>query len=153
MAVDQETAPLPGTVLAPDELLPDVAFTDAQSGEEWRPSELRQRSALILCFLHADCEPCHRLLTALRDRQDDIDWADAQVRVVLPEPEDGPFPVLLDPEDRARGRILGPDAQIPTLLVADRYTAVMESHTAPDHDFPEPEEVISRIVLLACECE
>lgn len=153
MVVDQETAPLPGTVLAPDQLLPDVAFIDVRTEQEWRPSQLRQRSALILCFLHPACGPCQHLVTVLQDHQDDIDWADAQVRVVLPVPEDGPFPVMVDPDGRARERILGRQAQIPTLLVADRYTAVMESHTAPDHDFPDPGEVISRLVLLACECE
>lgn len=153
MSIDHDTTSLLGTKLAPDQLLPDMAFTEADSGEEWRPSKLRQRSALVLCFMHADCAPCHAWASALAEHDDELQWSDAQVRVVLPTAADSPFPVLLDPDGEARARMLDADGQIPTVLVADRYSAVAESHPAADHDLPEPDEILRRLWLLACDCE
>lgn len=153
MALDTDTTMLPGTALTVEQLLPDVTFTDAATGDEWRPSQLRQRSALALCFLHRDCEPCRQFLADLAERKGTIDWADAQVRVVLPEPASLPFPVLLDPRGEARSRMLGDDGELPTVLVADRYTSVVQSFPAPDHDFPEIDGVVKTLFLLACDCE
>lgn len=152
MSLDQDSVPLAGTALAVGELLPDVALTDAGTGEEWRPSQLRQRSALVLGFMHADCGPCHRLLSRLEDWEDDIRWADAQVRVVLPTPAASPFPVLLDRRGHARLRMLGPDGQIPTLLVANRYTAVAQAYPATGHAFPDAERIVAILRVLACDC-
>lgn len=148
----EDPAPLVGTALAADQLLPDVALTDAQSGEEWRPSQLRQRSALVLCFMHANCRPCTRLLSRLADWEEDIRWADTQVRVVLPVRADSPFPVLLDRQGHAQQQMLGPDGQIPTLLIANRYTAIVQAHPAAGHAFPDPERIIATLRVLACDC-
>ncbi|HVL98123.1 MAG TPA: hypothetical protein VM324_02380 [Egibacteraceae bacterium] len=150
---------LAGTALMPEQLLPEVALTDAGSGEPWRPSELRQRSAVVLCFLHARCDACARTVAQLAEREEAIRRADAQVRVVLPEAVDGPFPcadgayrVMVDEDGQARERMLGPDGRLPTVLVADRYTAVVESFPAPDHRFPDPDEVVDTLRYVACDC-
>lgn len=152
MSTQQDTTALAGTALTVEQIIPDVAFTDAATGEEWRPSQLRQRSALVLCFLHPDCEPCHQLLADLAEQEEDLRWTDAQVRVVLPEPGPVPFPVLLDPRGDARSRILGENGQLPTLVLADRYTSVVASFPAPEHDFPSAEEILKTTRLLACDC-
>lgn len=152
MSTQHDTTALAGTALTVEQMMPDVAFTDAETGEQWRPSQLRQRSALVLCFLHADCRPCHHLLAKLAEREDDLRWTDAQVRVVLPEPAPVPFPVLLDPQGDARSRILGEDGQLPTLVLADRYTSVVASFPAPEHDFPTAQEILKTTRLLACDC-
>lgn len=149
---EQEPTALAGTALTVEQIIPNVAFTDAASGEQWRPSELRQRQALVLCFLHADCRPCQQLLEDLAEQEEDLRWTDAQVRVVLPEAASVPFPVLLDPEGDARSRILGEDGELPTIVLADRYTAVVASFPAPEHDFPSPQEILKTTRLLACDC-
>jgi hypothetical protein len=152
MDLAQEPVQLSGTALASGQLLPDVAFIDAQTGKQWRAGQLRQRSALVLCFMHADCEPCQDLLARLADREEDIRWADAQVRVVLPVPAASPFPVLVDQHGKAQSRMLGHNGQIPTLVVANRYTAVVEAYPAAGHDFPDLEQIIATLRVAVCDC-
>lgn len=153
MSLDLDPAPLAGTAVAAGALLPDVTLTEAGTGQDWRPSQLRQRAAQVLCFMHDECPACADFLERLADRREDLAWSDTQVRVVGSRPTEGPFPVLLDPHATARQRILGPAGQVPTLVVADRYTAVTEAHPAPDHDFPDPEDLLTSLRLLACDCE
>lgn len=147
---------LPGTALTADQVLPDVPLTDAATGAPWRPSQLRQRSALVLAFVHTGCGLCDDLVRGLAERAEDIRWADAQVRVVrdgpADEPADEPFPVLLDPGGEARARLLGADGALPTVLVADRYTAVAESYPLPGHDGADPREIVATLCHLAIEC-
>lgn len=152
MSVNQDVAEIPGTALVAEQLLPDTTLTDARTGRSWKPSQLRQRAALVLCFLHAGCRPCEEFAAGLADREDAFRWADAQVRVVLPRPAASPLPVVLDADGQARARMLGPDAQIPTLVVADRYSAAADAYVAADHDFPDPEEIVKSVRLLACDC-
>ena len=149
---------LADTALRPGQLLPDVSLTDARTGAPWRPSALRQRAAQLLCFVHDACPECEQAVADLADRQDDLRWMDTQARIVLEqpavdEPAERPFPVALDPDGRARSRILGPASLVPALVVVDRFTAVVEIHPAPDHDFPDPDEVVTALRLLACDCE
>lgn len=151
MSLDQPQ--LTGTALAAEQLLPNVALTDARTGDEWRPGQLRQRAAQLLCFVHPDCADCHRALSELAARQDDLRWVGVEVRTILPRPAESPFPVMLDPEGQARSRILGPDGALPTLVVADQFTAVVEAYPVADHAFPDPDEVITTLRLLACDCE
>lgn len=148
-----DTDTLAGTALRAGQLLPDVAFTDARTSVDWRPSSLRQRAAQVLCFLHDGCAACTRIVDDLASRRDDLAWTDAQVRAVLRIPADLPFPVLLDPHGRARERILGAGGRVPTIVVADRFTAAVASYPAPAHDFPEPEEILTTLRLLACDCD
>ena len=150
-ATDHPTL-LPGTALTADQVLPSVTLTDAATGAVWRPAQLRQRSALVLAFVHADCGACDELLDGLAERAEDITWADAQVRVVRDAPSDGPFPVMHDPGGDARARLLGPDGDLPTVLVADRYTAVAESYPFPGHDGADAREIVATLRHLAIEC-
>ncbi|MEX0658107.1 MAG: hypothetical protein WD080_03145 [Egibacteraceae bacterium] len=153
MSLDLDPTPLAGTTLAAGQMLPDVVFTDARTGRRWRPSQLRQRAAQVLCFLHDDCRPCDGVLARLDEREADLRWSDAEVRAVRASPTDGPFPVLLDPEGRVCRRLLGPDGRRPTLIVTDRYTAVADAYPAPEHAFPEVDTVLRSLRLLACDCE
>jgi hypothetical protein len=143
--------PLAGTTLHEDQKLPDVAFTDPQSGMAWRPASLRQRSALVLCFMHSDCEAWRDFLAALGELQDEIDWVGAVVRVVLDEAEPGPLPVVVDDGEGA-ARVLGADGQRPTLVVADRYGAAVASFPAGGHAFPSPQQVVAELRHLAMLC-
>lgn len=153
MSWDLDPTPLAGTALAAGQMLPEVVFTDAGTGQQWRPSQLRQRSAQVLCFLHDDCRPCAALLGRLADRQEDLRWTDTEVRAVHARPTDGPFPVLLDPGGDACRRLLGPEGGAPTLVLTDRYTTVADAYPAPDHAFPEVDTVLRSLRLLACDCE
>lgn len=144
---------LAGTALTEGELLPNVVLTEAESGREWRPGQLRQRSAQLLCFMHADCAACERALSDLAERHEDLSWVGAEVRTVLERPAPSPFPVVLDGDGTARSRILGPTGRIPTLVVADQFTAVADTYPAADHDFPDPDDIITTLRLLACDCE
>lgn len=146
------------TALRPGQLLPDVSLTDAGTGAPWRPSALRQRAAQLLCFVHDECSACEQAVADLADRKDDLRWMDTQARIVLEqadadEPAERPLPVVLDPDGSARSRILGPASLVPALVVVDRFTAVVEIHPAPDHDFPDPDEIVTALRLLACDCE
>lgn len=148
-----DATPLHHPTLTADQLLPNVAFTEAETGKEWRPAQLRQRAAQLLCFCHPDCADCSRVLAALAERAEDLRWADTRVHVVFTAPAESPFPVLLDAHGEARARVLGPDGVVPTLVVADRFTALAEVYPAPDHDFPDPDDVLTALRLLACDCE
>lgn len=147
------TDQLAGTVLTAGQILPDVALTDAATGSVWRPSSLRQRAAQVLCFLHDDCEPCAGMLERLAERADDLAWMDTQVLAVLQRAADLPFPVVLDTDGRARARMLGGRDAGPAIVVSDRFTAAVAAYPVTEHAFPEPDEILTTLRLLACDCE
>ncbi|HWB71099.1 MAG TPA: redoxin domain-containing protein [Egibacteraceae bacterium] len=146
---------LPGTVLEFDRVVPGVALRERSTGAQVSPTDFRQRRALVLCFLHADCEPCRDFAAGLADLADGIRSADAEVRAVLPEEQPAPLPVWVDADGRARRRLLGSDGQLPVVLILDRYAAAQQSHPAADHDFPDPGAILSTLrhqSMLCPEC-
>lgn len=152
MVWTQPATRLPGTALDEGQLLPDVTLQEADSGRPWRPGQLRQHAALVLAFVHADCEPCTRFLETLAERDGDLRWAETQARAVAPEPAEAPLPLLVDADGRARERMLGADGEVPTVLVADRYSAAAASYPAAGHAFPDPDEVVATVRHLAILC-
>ncbi len=142
---------LPGTSLEEDAVVPDVAFHDAGG----RPVSLwsfRQRNPVVLAFLHEGCEPCGRFARDLAALEPEIRWAGGVVRAVLARASALALPVLVDPDGSARRRLLGPDADLPTVLVIDRYGAPWASYPVPGHRFPSAEEIVASVRHEAFQC-
>jgi len=146
------TEMLPGTALEKDRVVPGTAMTEASSGTEVSMWDFRQRSSVVVCFLHDRCEPCAGYARELAGLQDDLHEVDARAIVVLNEPEDLDLPVWIDGPGRARQRFLAPDAELPVLLIVDRYGAAWRSFPARDHAFPAPAEVVATLRHLAFQC-
>ncbi len=143
---------LSGTTLEKERVLPSIAMTGAASGEKMSLSDFRQRLALAVCFLHDRCETCARYAEELAGLGDDLRRADATALVVLTEPASLDLPVLVDTEAQARRRFLGPSAELPLVLVVDRFGAASRSFPSPDHAFPAPHEVVATLWHIALEC-
>ncbi len=143
---------LPGTTLEKERVLPSIAMTAAATGAETSLSDFRQRLALAVCFLHDRCETCARYAEELAELVEDFRQADATALVVLSEPASLNLPVLVDPDARARRRFLGPSAELPLILIVDRFGAASRSFPSRDHAFPAPEEVVATLWHLALEC-
>lgn len=147
-------APLPGTRLEVDQVLPGVTFADAASGEPARPREFRGRRALVLAFVHDDCEACagwaERLAARLGGR------ADAALRIVAPRhgpgqtPGRGGLPLWTDPDGK-RARLLD-DPDVPAVIVLDRYGAVHAAEAVTDHALPPGDEVAATLDYLEVAC-
>jgi hypothetical protein len=125
---------LPGTVVQAGAVVPGAALHDLESGREVRPWSFRHRAAVVLCFLHRDCETCRSYLASLRDEEDDVTQAGARLVAV-----DGDAPTFLHD---------GP----PVILVVDRYGGAWRSYPAPDHQFPAPSELVATVWHLATMC-
>ncbi len=143
---------LSGTILEKERVVPDIAMTAAASGSEMSLSDFRQRLALAVCFLHDRCENCARYARELAELADDFRQADATALVVLTEPASLELPVVVDTDARARQRFLGPSAELPLVLIVDRFGAASRSFPSRDHAFPAPQEVVATLWHLALEC-
>ena len=143
---------LPGTALEKERVVPGTAMTSAASGAEVSLSDFRQRLGVAVCFLHDRCETCARYAKELAKVADDLRQADATALVVLTEPASLDLPVLVDTNARARRRFLGPSAELPLVLIVDRFGAASKSFPSPDHAFPAPQEVVATLWHLALEC-
>lgn len=152
MTWEPPAARLPGTTLMEGERLPDVALAEAHGGAPWRPSQLRQRSALVLCFVHPQCPACERFMTGIAEPGDGLSEFDAQVRAVMTEAAPSALPVVLDRDGRARRRMLGAGGELPCVIVADRYSTAVEAYPAAGHDFPAATEVFATLHHLAILC-
>lgn len=146
------TEMLPGTALEKDRVVPGTPMTDASSGTEVSMWDFRQRSSVVVCFLHDRCERCAGFARELADLKDDLHEVDARAIVVLNEPEDLDLPVWVDEPGRARQRFLAPDAELPVILIVDRYAAAWGSFPSRAHAFPAPAEVVATLRHLAFQC-
>jgi hypothetical protein len=130
---------LPGTSLEPGRVVPGVELED-RGGPSVRVWDHRQRSALALSFLHADCAACdafQRRLEAEAASELDV----TRSRAVAVRNDGSP----------ALSRFLG-EAEPPVLVIVDRYGAAWRSYPASGHDFPEPSEVAATLWHLATMC-
>jgi hypothetical protein len=143
---------LPGTTLEKERVVPGTAMTSAASGAEVSLMDFRQRLAVAVCFLHDRCETCARYAGELAELADDFRNADATALVVLTEPASLDLPVLVDKDARARRRFLGSSAELPLVLIVDRFGAASRSFPSRDHAFPAPQEVVATLWHLALEC-
>jgi hypothetical protein len=125
---------LPGTVVEAGAVVPGTALRDLETGREIRPWSFRHRTAVVLCFLHGECRRCRDFLDSLRAEEEEVAGAGARVVAV-----DGDAPRFLQDEP-------------PVILVVDRYAAACRSYPAPDHEFPEPSEVVATAWHLATMC-
>ncbi|HEX5948914.1 MAG TPA: hypothetical protein VFZ45_05050, partial [Actinomycetota bacterium] len=98
------------------------------------------------------CERCAGFARELADLKDDLHEVDARAIVVLNEPEDLDLPVWVDEPGRARQRFLAPDAELPVILIVDRYAAAWGSFPSRAHAFPAPAEVVATLRHLAFQC-
>ena len=143
---------LPGTTLEKERGVPGLPVVEWPSGSQRKLTDFRQRNSVILCLLHENCAPCQDFLSSLSGYQDELQLSDAEVRVVLREPQPSPFPVWVDREERTRQRLLGPSGELPTIIVLDRYATAWEAFPAPDHSFPEAGDVAGTVWQLAIMC-
>jgi hypothetical protein len=146
------TETLPGTALEKDRVVPGTRMTDASSGAEVSTRDFRQRFALAVCFLHDRCESCASYARKLGEVEGDLREVDARAIVVLSEPGVLDLPVWIDGRARARHRFLGPAAELPLILIVDRYGAALRSFPSPGHAFPHPGEVVATLRHLAFQC-
>lgn len=131
---------LPGTVLDAGRVVPGTALRLEPGGGTLSLWDFRHRTAVVLCVLHPDCQPCDRFEAALRDRAGE-DVATAGARIVG----------VRDPGSEGRRRLLGGSVP-PVVIVVDRYGAAWQSYPAEGHHFPEPTEVAATVWHLATMC-
>lgn len=132
--------------------MPDVALLDVDSGERVALGSFRQRSAVVLAFLHAGCRACRAFAGDLAEVAGELGWAGAVARAVVPVPDRLAVPVLADLDGEAGRRLLGPDAEVPVIIVLDRYGAATDVYPAAGHDFPAPAEIAATVTHLAIQC-
>jgi hypothetical protein len=143
---------LPGTALRDGRVVPPVSFRDVASASKIDLSWFRQRTTLVLAFLHDGCDGCSGFAHELRAIKDDLDWAGAVARAIVSEEEDLPVPVLVDPGREATQRLVGGNADVPVVVIVDRYGAAMSAFAANEHRFPTKEEVVATVTHLALQC-
>jgi hypothetical protein len=146
------TEVLPGTALEKDRVVPGRPMIAASSGAEVSMSDFRQRFSLVVCFLHDRCERCAGYARKLADLEGDLREVDARAIAVLSESGVLDLPVWIDSRARARQRLLGPAAELPLILIVDRYGAAVRSFPSRSHAFPLPEEVVATLRHLAFQC-
>ncbi len=143
---------LPGTTLEKERGVPGLPVVESPSGLQRKLTDFRQRNSVILCLLHSNCASCAGFLESLSGHEEELRLSDAEVRVLLDEPEDSPFPVWVDRDNRARERLLGPGGVVPTIIVLDRYASAWEAFPARDHAFPDAGDVAATVWHLAIQC-
>lgn len=146
------TEVLAGTALEKDRVVPGTPMIEASSGAEVSMWDFRQRFAVAVCFLHDRCELCAGYARKLADLEDDLHEVDARAIVVLSEPGVLALPVWIDGGARAQQRLLGRSAELPVILIVDRYGAALRSFPSRGHAFPLPAEVVATLRHLAFQC-
>jgi hypothetical protein len=131
--------PLAGTSLERGRVVPGVELED-HGGAPIRVWDHRQRSALIISFLHAECEVCDAYQRRLEEEVAP-DLATTRSRALAVRNDGSP----------AVRRFLG-EAEPPVLVIVDRYGAAWTSYPAAGHHFPEPSELAATLWHLATMC-
>jgi hypothetical protein len=143
---------LEGTDLEIDRVVPGTPLISGSSGASVSMRDLRQRVAAAVCFLHDRCEPCAAFARKLAGLDSELRGADAIALAVVSEATNLELPVWLDEGSRARESFLGPQAELPLVLIVDRYGAAARSFPSRGHSFPPPEEIVATLWHLAMQC-
>jgi hypothetical protein len=132
--------------------VPAVSFREVSSRSKVDLSWFRQRTAPVLAFLHDRCDACRGFAQDLLAIEDDFVWADAVARAVVSREDDLPVPVFVDPGREATQKLLGGSADVPVVVIVDRYGAATSAFTAKEHRFPAKDEVAAVVTHLALQC-
>lgn len=143
---------LEGTNLENERVVPGTPMISESSGASVSLWDLRQRVASAVCFLHERCEPCAAFARKLAASESELRGADAIAFAVVSEAADLELPMWIDEDAQARGSFLGPRAELPLVLVVDRYGAAARSFPCGGHAFPPSEEIVATLWHLAMQC-
>ena len=143
---------LEGTNLEIDRVVPGTPMISESSGARVSLWDLRQRVASAVCFLHEQCEPCAAFARKLAASESELRGADAIALAVVSEAADLELPMWIDEGAHARDSFLGPKAELPLVLIVDRYGAAARSFPSRGHAFPPTEEIVATLWHLAMQC-
>lgn len=150
-----------------NEPIRDFSLPSTEGGKKLGTADFRQRSNLVIFFFHDwSCSHCRELLRSLKEQKELFTWLDAKVLAIARSPlselalaavELEPEIILLSDED---GRVtesfrMGGGADLPFLVIADRYGAFftrMEFGAADDLDVHEVESTLLFIATQCPEC-
>lgn len=124
-----------GTVLERGRVLPGVELPGP-----WSAWDARGKKAQVLAFLHAGCDACDAWAREVAEAR-----LDARVVAVVERGAPCELPAVVDERGEARLAFLGPDGEVPTVVVADRYAAAWAAYPAPWHELPSPRELASTL--------
>ena len=149
---------LEGTALRRGGLIPSVSLLDGRTGSPVSLSSFRQRSGLLLLLLHGACERCDEFGDATAASTTDLLDIDVVPRTVAPasranEPSRESVPVVLDPSCRFTKAVLGPDGEVPVVLLVDRFNSPWHAWNAWGHEFPSQREVVETAVHMMLTCD
>jgi AhpC/TSA family protein len=142
---------LAGTTLERNAPIPQFRLTQAASDREVTPWDLKGRRALVLAFLHDGCPECAGFAEDLAARGDQFQVADATVYAIASAAVP-PLPTLLDPSGDVTRAYLGPDGEVPTVVLADRYGAAWAAYGGLAHDLPSVGELAATAWHMALSC-
>jgi len=142
---------LAGTTLERNALIPQFRVAESSTDREFTPWDVKGRRALVLAFLHPGCADCAAFAEEIAARDDQFQVADATVYAVAAEPV-GPLPTLLDPQGEVAATYLGPDGEVPTVVLADRYGAAWAAYPGFAHDLPTVGELAATAWHMALQC-
>ncbi len=140
-----------GTTLERNRAVPQFRLEQAETGRALAPWDLKGRRALVLAFLHPGCARCSEFADELAARHDQFEVADAEVFAVAGEPV-APLPTLLDRDGTVTRSYLGPDGDVPTVVMADRYGAAWSAYPGFAHDLPTVGELAATAWHMALQC-
>lgn len=144
---------LEGTNLEIDRVVPGTPLISGSSGASVSMWDLRQRFAAAVCFLQDRCEPCAAFARELAGSESELLAADAIALAILSEAgDDLELPVWVDEHARARESFLGSKAELPLVLIVDRYGAAARSFPSRGHVFPPSEEIVATLWHIAMQC-
>jgi len=143
---------LEGTNLEIERVVPGTPMISESSGAPVSLWNLRQRVASAVCFLHERCDSCAAFARKLAASESELRGADAIAIAVVSEAADLQLPVWIDEDAHARESFLGPKAELPLVLVVDRYGAAARSFPPRGHAFPPPEEIVATLWHIAMQC-
>ena len=153
-------------VLKLRQLIPPLAAR-APGGQIVRAWDYKQKKALLIAFLHAECSRCARFIKQLRERAAELAEREAVALVVLSEvppaalTDNLPANIILaaDMSGQAQHAFLGEEVFGPAgqqrvgVFVADRYGELFAQWVGGDGALPGVHETLSWLAQIQIACE